>query len=90
MTKKERDHLFNEVKELGRLNDKAIDLNCDIYMMLEETLGVNFYEDNKNIADALHEQWYDVLHRQERIINALLNDILLEDVEREHLKDEQL
>lgn len=67
--------LYNNFKELQRLNWKAIDLNCDIYLMLEETLDVNFCKTNQNVYDALHEQWYDALRRQERIINTMQNFI---------------
>lgn len=80
--------LYNDLKELGRLNCKAIDLNCDIYIMLEEVLGVNFCKTNQNVYDALHEQWYDVLNRQERIIMGLQNLINMKKTGREEQKDE--
>lgn len=65
--------LYNDLKEIAELNSKAIDLNCDIYLALEETLGVNFCDSNKNIYDALHQQWYDILHRQEGMLMTLEN-----------------
>lgn len=71
----ELNNLYSYLKELARLNIKAIDLNGDIYLMLEETSGVNFCKTNQNVYNALHEQWYDALRRQERIINSLQNFI---------------
>lgn len=65
--------IYNDLKDIGELNERAINLNCDIYLMLEEALGVNFCKTNQNIYDAVHEQWYDVLHKQERIIMGLQN-----------------
>lgn len=61
--------LYSDLKDLENLNDRAIDLNYDIYLMLAEMLR----EENQNVFDALHEQWYDCLSRQERIIMALQN-----------------
>ena len=75
--------IYNDLKELGMLNCKAIDLNDDIYLMLEETLGVNFCKTNKNVYDALHEQWYACLRRQERIINCIMNLINMKKTGRE-------
>ena len=63
--------LYGDLKDLESLNDRAIDLNNDIYLMLAETLK----DTNQNIFDALHEQWYDCLSRQESIIMALQNFI---------------
>lgn len=80
--------LYGDLKDLGHLNERAIDLNCDLYIMLEEALGVNFYKDNKKIWDTLHEQWYDNLHRQERIIMGLQNFINMEKTGRGEKKDE--
>lgn len=67
--------LYNNLKDLEKLNGRAIDLNCDVYLKLEEALGVNYDKTNKSIYDALHEQWYDVLKGQERIIMRLQNYI---------------
>ncbi len=80
--------LYNDLKELSRLNCKAIDLNGDIYLMLEETLGVNFCKTNQNVYDALHEQWYDALRRQERIINRIEDVINRKKTGREEQKYE--
>lgn len=63
--------LYGDLKDLENLNDRAIDLNCDIYLMLAEMLR----EEHQNVFDALHEQWYDCLSRQERIIMDLQNFI---------------
>lgn len=63
--------IYGDLKDLENLNDRAIDLNYDIYLMLAEMLR----EENQNVFDALHEQWYDCLNRQERIIMALQNFI---------------
>ena len=63
--------IYGDLNDLEHLNDRAIDLNYDIYLMLAEMLR----EENQNVFDALHEQWYDVLSRQERIIMALQNFI---------------
>lgn len=63
----------DDLREIARLNSDAIDLNCDIYLMLEQTLGANFYEDYQSIYDALHQQWYDTLHNQERMLMTLQN-----------------
>lgn len=67
--------LYGDLKDLEHLNNRAIDLNCDIYLMLEEALGVELCGKHRNIYDTLHEQWYDVLHHQENIINGLQNFI---------------
>ena len=73
---KEEDYmnlLYSDLKDLRHFNNRAIDLYCDIYLMLEETLGVNFDKSNKNIYDALRELWHDCLRRQEHIINTMQN-----------------
>ena len=80
--------LYGDLKDLEHLNERAIDLNCDLYIMLEEALGVNFCKDNKNIWDTLHEQWYDVLHHQENIINGLQN--FINSMNREEKKKDEL
>lgn len=80
--------LYGDLKDLEHLNNRAIDLNCDIYLMLEETLEANFYKTNQNVYDALHEQWYDVLSRQERIIMGLQNFINMKKTGRGEQKDE--
>lgn len=80
--------LYGDLKDLEHLNNRAIDLNCDLYIMLEEALGVNFSKDNKNIWDTLHEQWYDVLHHQENIINGLQN--FINSMNRKEKKDNEL
>lgn len=67
--------LYDDLKDLKRLNDKAIDLYCDIYLMLEETLDANYYKTHKNIYDVLHDQWFDVLRQQERIIKRIINGL---------------
>lgn len=59
--------LYGGLKDLEHFNDRAIYLNCDIYLMLAEMLR----EEHQNVFDALHEQWYDNLARQERIIMGL-------------------
>lgn len=79
--------LYGDLKDLEHFNDRAIDLNCDIYLMLEEMLGVNFCKTNQNIYDALHEQWYDVLNRQERIIMGLQDFINAERTGRGEKED---
>lgn len=63
--------LYGDLKDLEHFNDRAIDLNYDIYLMLAEMLR----EEHQNVFDALHEQWYDNLARQERIIMGLQNII---------------
>lgn len=80
--------LYGDLKDLEHLNNRAIDLNCDLYIMLEEALGVNFSKDNKNIWDTLHEQWYDVLHHQENIINGLQN--FINSMNRKEKKNDEL
>lgn len=72
--------LYGDLKDLEHFNDRAIDLNYDIYLMLAEMLR----EEHQNVFDALHEQWYDNLARQERIIMALQNFI---NTERKWKKD---
>ena len=67
--------LYDDLKDLKRLNDKAIDLYCDIYLMLEETLDANYYKMHKNIYNVLHDQWFDVLRQQERIIKRIINGL---------------
>ena len=88
---KEEDYmnlLYSDLKDLRHFNNKAIDLHCDIYLMLEEALGVNFDKSNKNIYDAMHELWYDCLRRQEHIINKMQNFINMKKTGREEQKDE--
>ena len=80
--------LYGDLKDLEHLNNRAINLNCDLYIMLEEALGVNFSKDNKNIWDTLHEQWYDVLHHQENIINGLQN--FINSMNRKENKEDEL
>lgn len=80
--------LYSDLKDLRHFNNRAIDLYCDIYLMLEEALGVNFDKSNKNIYDALHELWYDCLRRQERIINNMQNFINMKKTGREEQKYE--
>lgn len=63
--------LYGGLKDLEHFNNRAIDLNYDIYLMLAEMLK----EEHQNVFDALHEQWYDALDRQERIIMGLQNFI---------------
>lgn len=75
--------LYGDLKDLENLNDRAIDLNYDIYLMLAEMLR----EEHQNAFDALHEQWYDVLARQERIIMALQNFINMQKTGRGEKKD---
>jgi hypothetical protein len=72
--------LYGDLKDLEHFNDRAIDLNYDIYLALAEMLR----EEHQNVFDALHEQWYDNLARQERIIMALQNFI---NTERGEKKD---
>ena len=72
--------LYGDLKDLEHFNDRAIDLNYDIYLILAEMLR----EEHQNVFDALHEQWYDNLARQERIIMALQNFI---NAERREKKD---
>lgn len=78
--------LYGDLKDLEHLNNRAIDLNCDIYLMLEEALGVELCGKHRNIYDTLHEQWYDVLHHQESIIMGLQN--FINSRNREEKKDE--
>lgn len=78
--------LYGDLKDLEHLNNRAIDLNCDIYLMLEEALGVELCGKHRNIYDTLHEQWYDVLHHQESIIMGLQN--FINSINREEKKDE--
>ncbi len=80
--------LYSDLKDLRHFNNRAIDLYCNIYLMLEEALGVNFDKSNKNIYDALHELWYDCLRRQEHIINTMQNFINMKKKGREENKDE--
>lgn len=75
--------LYDDLKDLENLNDRAIDLNCDIYFMLAKMLR----EEHQNVFDALHEQWYDCLSRQERIIMALQNFINTERTGKGEKKD---
>lgn len=70
--------LYGDLKDLENFNDRAIDLNYDIYLMLAEMLR----EENQNVFDALHEQLYDNLARQEHIIMGLQNFINAERVEK--------
>lgn len=72
--------LYGDLKDLEHFNDRAIDLSYDIYLMLAEMLR----EEHQNVFDALHEQWYDNLARQERIVMALQNFI---NAERGEKKD---
>lgn len=78
--------LYGDLKDLEHFNERAIDLNCDIYLMLEEALGVDLCGKHRNIYDTLHEQWYDVLHHNENIINGLQN--FINSRNREEKKDE--
>ena len=80
------DILYSNLKELESLNDRAIDLNFDIYLMLAEMLK----EEHQNVFDALHEQWYDVLDKQERIIMTLLNLLNAERTGKGEHKDGKL
>ena len=80
--------LYSDLKDIRHFNNRAIDLYCDIYLMLEETIGVNFDKSNKNIYDELHELWFDCLRRQERIINKIQNFINMKKTGREEQKDE--
>ena len=75
--------LCGDLKDLESLNDRAIDLNCDIYLMLAEMLR----EEHQNVFDTLHEQWYDCLSRQERIIMDLQKFINAERTGRGEKKD---
>lgn len=76
--------LYGDLEDLLNLNDRAMDLNCDIYLMLTEMLK----EEHQNVFDALHEQGYDCLSRQERIIMGLQNLINMKKTGREEQKDE--
>lgn len=80
--------LYGDLKDLEHLNNRAIDLNCDIYLMLEEALVVELCGKHRNIYDTLHEQWYDVLHHQENIINGLQN--FINSMNREEKKEDEL
>lgn len=75
--------LYGDLKDMENLNDRAIDLNCDIYLMLAEMLR----EEHQSVFDALHEQWYDCLSRQECIIMALQSFINAERTGRGEKKD---
>lgn len=76
--------LYGDLEDLLNLNDRTMDLNCDIYLMLTEMLK----EEHQNVFDALHELWYDCLSRQERIIMGLQNLINMKKTGREEQKDE--
>lgn len=79
--------LKGDLKDLEHLNDRAIDLNYDIYLMLADSQTKECLKSegafNQRVFDTLHEQWYDVLEKQERIIMGLQNFINMQKTGRE-------
>lgn len=84
--------LKGDLKDLEGLNNRAIDLNYDIYLMLADSQARECLKSegafNQRVFDALHEQWYDVLEKQERIIMGLQNFINMKKTGRGEQKDE--
>ncbi len=80
--------LYGDLKDLEALNNRAIDLNNDIYLELENYSNGVSAEKCEHVCNMLKEQCYDALNHQERIIMALQNLINMKRTGREEKKDE--
>ncbi len=64
----------NELDEAYILNKKATDLNNDATLLLEEYDPTqDWVNQNSKLFNVLHEQWYNVLLKQGKVLNGLHN-----------------
>lgn len=82
--------LYGDLKDLEALNTRAIDLNNDMYLELENYSNGLCAEKCEQVCNMLMEQWYDALNHQERIIMALQNLINMKRTGREEKKEDEL
>lgn len=82
--------LYGDLKDLEHLNNRAIDLNNDMYLELENYSNGLCAEKCEQVCNMLMEQWYDALNHQEKIIMALQNLINMKRTGREEKKEDEL
>lgn len=82
--------LYGDLKDLEHLNNRATDLNNDMYLELENYSNGLCAEKCEQVCNMLMEQWYDALNHQERIIMALQNLINMKRTGREEKKEDEL
>lgn len=74
-SKKINDYLFNEIKEIYKLNEKATDLNNEATALLEAYDPTQDHvAQHSKMFNTLHEQWWNTLLRQSKRLNGLIND----------------
>lgn len=82
--------LYGDLKDLEHLNNRATDLNNDMYLELENYSNGVCAEKCEQVCNMLMEQWYDALKHQERIIMALQNLINMKKTGREEQNEDEL